>query len=1291
VRTWLASITLALLLLFGLFAGTGWLLYTEAGAGWFLSQLGVRTEAVEGTLIGQLRLRSLQLDRLETTLTCAMIELDSRLTGLFPLRLKIDRLLLARPLFTQQASSPSSSPPQLNWPDLPWWAGWLEIELRQLRLTEGHVRQGTTDRQLKQLTARGRWRERRLQLSAFELKTPDLHLRGNVVAEFAPAALRLELQAQNKDPQQSWQQLQLQGALEATDTHLLSGPVSITVADPSGPWLSLAGKLALENNAVLFQELLLKSERRNGRLLASGRLNFSSFEAGLTSRLQLLELDLQPEVGEPLRLSGEIELNGTPDSYHGRFNLASRAEQPFAAQLAGNFAGDRQQLQLSELSGEWLHGRLSGQLQTDWREGWQINGQLSGSELDPSQIHGQLQGSLNFHLGCAASDRGQGLTGKLSLALNDSILQQQTLTGQLHLKVEPGQLEITNLELQGRGFSLQGHGALADQLQFSWQVEQLEQLLPGMRGQLQGSGHLALAPEGISADVSSHGEKLQYADLAIERWQLQGALAESGQAQLTFTGHNLEEARSELSLREAQLAVSGTISQHVVDFRVEQTGSNLQGHLSGSWNDRQWQGAIEQLRIEDSRLGPWQTHEATTLLLDQERLQLGRLRLDGHSGGSLQLQGSYLPSQQQGEGELAWQSLDLILLNPWLNKITLTGSSSGSLVLQQAPARLHGQIAWQGELSTPRQTFTLTRGNWQSDWGAQGLQSRLSLRLQDGSQLDVELVNDEEFATRWPQQLRLQLNGKNIDLQRIQPWLPPGLSLTGRLNLQSDGRWDAEQPWQLTGLAELSGARLAWQEDEGPFSTDLSKARLRWQWHNQLSGQLELQLKQRGNLEANLSLPLAARLPLQFDKQQPLQGELSAQLQELGLLSALFPGRVQESSGQLQVKLQLSGIWPQPLFQGEVRVLDCQAYLPRPGIQLDDIELQGQFEGQHFSLTSLQARSGNGALSGTGEIQLVNWLPGHYHLLLNGTNFQLLNLPELQAEISPELTIDGNLKQVSIKGTLQVPSLLASGLQQNGLAENSPDLVIVDAPVTTSKPMRIQPQIDLQLQLGDKVLLKTSGIDARLEGSLHMQSTPQQALAAFGQINVAKGRYASYGVNLDISRGNLIFNGGLISQPLLDILALRTAGEVKAGVQVSGTPKRPVVKLYSEPTMPETEILSYIVLGRPVDAQTSQSSVLMTAAGALLSQGESVVLQEKLKDKLGLDVLDINAGNGDTESSVITTGKYLRPDLYVSFGYSLFNNSNEVKLRYTLSPSWEVESNFGTESGADLFYKIDIP
>jgi translocation and assembly module TamB len=232
--------------------------------------------------------------------------------------------------------------------------------------------------------------------------------------------------------------------------------------------------------------------------------------------------------------------------------------------------------------------------------------------------------------------------------------------------------------------------------------------------------------------------------------------------------------------------------------------------------------------------------------------------------------------------------------------------------------------------------------------------------------------------------------------------------------------------------------------------------------------------------------------------------------------------------------------------------------------------------------------------------------------------------------------------------------------------------------------------INVQLILGDQVVLNSFGLDARLEGRIKVESDPRQELVAYGKINVVKGKYSSYGISLDITRGNLLFSGGPIAQPSLDILALRTVGDVQAGVKVTGTPKRPLVQLYSESVMAETDILSYIVLGRAIDAEGSQEGLLMTAAGALLSQGESVALQEKLKSRLGLDVLDINAGDGDVTSSIITTGKYLTPDLYISLGYSLFDQTNEVKVRYNLAPDWEIESNIGTESGVDLFYKIDI-
>jgi translocation and assembly module TamB len=133
-----------------------------------------------------------------------------------------------------------------------------------------------------------------------------------------------------------------------------------------------------------------------------------------------------------------------------------------------------------------------------------------------------------------------------------------------------------------------------------------------------------------------------------------------------------------------------------------------------------------------------------------------------------------------------------------------------------------------------------------------------------------------------------------------------------------------------------------------------------------------------------------------------------------------------------------------------------------------------------------------------------------------------------------------------------------------------------------------------------------------------------------------------------------------------------------------------MVKLYSEPTMPDTDILSYIVLGRPMGSDAGQADLLLVAAGALLAKGESTVLQDRLRRRVGLDVIDIQSGNGDLTTSMITVGKYLNPKLYISLGHSLFTGSNVVGLRYSISEHWQTESSVGEESGVDLFYKIEF-
>ncbi len=231
----------------------------------------------------------------------------------------------------------------------------------------------------------------------------------------------------------------------------------------------------------------------------------------------------------------------------------------------------------------------------------------------------------------------------------------------------------------------------------------------------------------------------------------------------------------------------------------------------------------------------------------------------------------------------------------------------------------------------------------------------------------------------------------------------------------------------------------------------------------------------------------------------------------------------------------------------------------------------------------------------------------------------------------------------------------------------------------------------MRIVLGKHVLVKAQGADARLEGELRLTMTglSSDKITAQGEIKVAQGKYAAYGINLDITRGAVLFAGGPVDRPTLDILALKTIGDVKAGVRVTGTPRQPEVKLYSEPAMPDTDVLAYIVLGHPLgQGDGGNTDLLMVAAGALLSKGESAVLQDRLKRSLGIDVLEVESGGSDTTSSRITIGKYLNPDLYISFGQSLFSNTQEARLRYNLTKRWQLESSAGAQSAVDLYYQI---
>jgi translocation and assembly module TamB len=57
---------------------------------------------------------------------------------------------------------------------------------------------------------------------------------------------------------------------------------------------------------------------------------------------------------------------------------------------------------------------------------------------------------------------------------------------------------------------------------------------------------------------------------------------------------------------------------------------------------------------------------------------------------------------------------------------------------------------------------------------------------------------------------------------------------------------------------------------------------------------------------------------------------------------------------------------------------------------------------------------------------------------------------------------------------------------------------------------------------------------------------------------------------------------------------------------------------------------------------------------------------------------------------MLTMGKFLTPQLYISYGRSLFTGNSLFLLRYDIFKHWQIETQTGSESGADIYYKIEF-
>ena len=425
---------------------------------------------------------------------------------------------------------------------------------------------------------------------------------------------------------------------------------------------------------------------------------------------------------------------------------------------------------------------------------------------------------------------------------------------------------------------------------------------------------------------------------------------------------------------------------------------------------------------------------------------------------------------------------------------------------------------------------------------------------------------------------------------------------------------------------------------------------------------------------------------------QALSGRLDASLNSLAFVE-LLTTQVANVRGRVEAHYTFAGTTAAPELAGSLALKEFATEVPEAGLKLHDGEISVRAsDPEHFALDgTLKSGDGTLTLSGSGGIGAT----APAKASIKGENFLAADIPAARVVISPDLVIERSAENIHVGGSVTIPkaNVDLGKLPGGGVNKSSPDVVVTDA--EQPEPGKALPVVvAVTVKLGDEVKLAGFGLDGSIGGQLAVDQRPGRVATGTGTLNVG-GTYKAYGQDLKIESGRLLFAGTALDNPGLDIRAVRTiagaSGEelgdvIKAGLQVRGTALVPVLTVFSQPPMEQSEALSYLITGKPLSGLKSGEGDMLGSAARALGSATGDLLAKGIGARTGLEagVADSTALGG----AAFTVGKYLSPKLYLSYGVGLFTPGEVVSLKYLFSKRWNFEAqNATTGNRAGINYR----
>ncbi|MDN5850136.1 MAG: translocation/assembly module TamB domain-containing protein, partial [Nitrococcus sp.] len=885
-----------------------------------------------------------------------------------------------------------------------------------------------------------------------------------------------------------------------------------TVIDPAQGTFKLMLDGGLQRQIIAIRRLALKVVGTPARLQANGQVDLSAKqpELDLQGDWQALRWPLQ---GEPRFTSprGTVKLTGTPQDLTARLDAAVGDDGGISARVR------REQDKID--------------LALDWHD---LNWPLQHPRVSSPEGTARVAGTLKRYTVAVTArvDTPKQVGGHIILGGTGS--NKSLDLSRIDLKVLEG-------EINGRA-SVTWQPQLEGQINLSGRGINPGVLLP------EWPGRLSLR---LQASAASRANTLvaQLSTLSISGRLRDQDFALNARAE--YRGDQLQLERLSLTSGSSTVRASGKIGPELgFNWRIDSDNlATLWPGATGSLHgEGLLSGTLRQPRIKATLTGDevrYALYEVAQLALQADIDMQGKvqssveLRLQDAQAADLELSKIHFA----GHGTPRAHQFDLTTnTSTGAAELHLNGGlqeSIWSFELTEARLKYPTLPAWtlaepaQGHVSADTQQ--LERTCWASGPARLCLRGQKSAEgLQGAFQLDG--LPFDYFAALMPpsMQLRGKLSGHGTVRQ------PSGGVLIAdvQLNTTAGGIFTTTAGDETPApILRFKPAEL--QADLGTRGLDLS---------------LSLPLVDQGGLHMNAEIPAGAA-PLTA---RPLSAQVRVEIRDIGFLAKLMPD-IKEMGGRLQGLMQISGTLARPALLGRLALLNGSARLPGPNLHLTDlsVEIVGQRTGG--LRYSVHAKSGGGTLRIAGTADWTGEAPSTA-LRITGHEFQAFNTAEAEVFISPDLHVALDATDITVTGEVRIPR-----------ARITPEKIPASAVTVSEDQIIIRPHeneagavegrklhVKVLLILGEHVRFEGFGLKGRIDGRLLIVQQPGGPTTGSGELRIVNGEYRAYGQGLVIETGRILFAGGPIDQPGVNIRAVRhPAEDITVGVQVRGSLKKP--------------------------------------------------------------------------------------------------------------------------------------